>query len=374
MPGGAPDIDTLVIGGGFYGCSLALFQRAAGHKVALVEAQDVLLGRASKANQARIHTGFHYPRSALTAVKSMVLHQRFAQDFPDAVVDDFQMLYAVPRRNTKVSAARFYRLFTDLGAPIEVAAPSQRLLFAPELIDAVFACREWAFDYRVLRRRMTERLDEAGVALHLATEAIGLEERSDRVVVHLSNGRELSASHVFNVTYSQSNRLLKGAGLPPAPLKHELAEIALVEVPPALKAVGVTVMDGPFFSCMPYPAAGLHSLTHVRYTPAFSWTDEQTQLSAYAVADGLPKTSRHRYMLLDARRYMPVLGDARWVRSMFETKTVLIKNERDDGRPILFQRQPPTSRVISIMGGKIDNIYDLLEVLQASNLMAIGAS
>lgn len=365
---GSPDFDTLVIGGGFYGCSLALFQRAAGHKVALVEARDVLLDRASRANQARIHTGFHYPRSALTAVKSMVLHQRFAQEFPGAVIDDFQMLYAVPRRNTKVSATRFHRLFSDLGAPIEVASQHQRALFAGELIEGVFACREWAFDYRVLRRQMTDSIDRSGVRLHLGTEAISLEEHPDRVVVHLSSGQSLSARHVFNVTYSQTNRLLAKGGFPSAPLKHELAEIALVEVPPVLEGVGVTVMDGLFFSCMPYPAESLHSLTHVRYTPAFSWTDEQTAHSAYTVAAGLPKNSRHRHMLLDAQRYLPALGKARWVKSMFETKTVLMKNERDDGRPILFQRQPADSRLISIMGGKIDNIYDLFEVLQASGL------
>jgi len=47
-------------------------------------------------------------------------------------------------------------------------------------------------------------------------------------------------------------------------------------------------------------------------------------------------------------------------------KTVLAKNERDDGRPILFQRQPEDSSVISIMGGKIDNIYDLFDILRQS--------
>ena len=85
-------VDYLVIGGGFYGCSLALFLRSVSDRVMLVEAGERLLDRASRVNQARVHTGFHYPRSMLTAVKSLVLHNRFASDFPDAIVDDVVLI------------------------------------------------------------------------------------------------------------------------------------------------------------------------------------------------------------------------------------------------------------------------------------------
>jgi hypothetical protein len=45
-------------------------------------------------------------------------------------------------------------------------------------------------------------------------------------------------------------------------------------------------------------------------------------------------------------------------------KTILLKNEADDGRPILYHRKPETSRVVSVLGGKIDNIYDLFEAVK----------
>ena len=75
-------VDYLIVGGGFYGCCLALYLRSISNRVLLVEAGDTLLDRASRVNQARVHTGFHYPRSALTAVKSMLLHRRFMADSP----------------------------------------------------------------------------------------------------------------------------------------------------------------------------------------------------------------------------------------------------------------------------------------------------
>lgn len=355
--------DHIIIGGGFYGCCLALFLRSISRKVLLIEAEDRLLSRASRVNQARVHTGFHYPRSALTAVKSLILHDRFAKDFPEAICGDFQMLYAIAARRSKVSAKRFYRIFRDLGAPIQPASASQAALFDGDLIEAAFACREVAFDYSVLQRLMLDRLQAAGVEMRLGARVLGVADRPDTVVVQLADGAEIPARYAFNVTYAQINDVLKSAGLPPAQLKYELAELALIEPPEELRPFGITVMDGPFFSCMPYPAAGLHSLTHVRYTPQDSWTGDGGT-PPYARLDQSEQATQVMHMLLDGKRYVPALGRASYRSSLFEVKAVLLKNERDDGRPILFQRRPRESRVISILGAKIDNIYDLFDLVR----------
>lgn len=361
---GSEAVDYVVIGGGFYGCCLALLLRSISESVVLIEAGSQLMERASRVNQARVHTGFHYPRSALTAVKSMVLRQRFAADFPDAVVSNFQMLYAIAARRSKVSAKRFYRSFVDMGAPITLATPSQAALFRPDAVEGVFACEEFAFDFSVLRQHFVQRFAELDFDVRLNSEVCEIVDRDAEVAVRLADGSEVRAKRAFNVTYSQINHLLRSGSLPEADLKHELAEVALVKVPPSLEGIGITVMDGPFFSCMPYPSAGRHSLTHVRYTPHASWTDQGTDRSPYEIRKAITPESQSRHMVLDASRFVPAIADVEWDRSLFDVKTLLIKNERDDGRPILFRRQPETSRVISIMGGKIDNIYDLFDLVR----------
>lgn len=361
------DVDYLIVGGGFYGCCLALYLRSISDRVLVVEAEDRLLTRASRVNQARIHTGFHYPRSALTAVKSMVLHNRFMADFPEAVVDDFQMLYAIAQHRSKVSAKRFYRMFRDINAPIQPAPASQSALFNPNHVEAAFACTEASFDYSVLAYLLGERLAREGVELRLSTRVDSLSDRPNGTVAGLSDGTEVTARYTFNITYAQINNLLEKAELPKARLKYELAELALVTPPPELDRIGITLMDGPFFSCMPYPAENLYSLTHVRYTPHDSWTDESDYASPYAhLAHAKPKT-RFAHMIRDGRRYLPCLVDARYERSIYDVKTVLLKNEQDDGRPILYQKKPEDSRVVSILGGKIDNIYDLFDLVRTTS-------
>lgn len=359
--------DYLVVGGGFYGCCLALFLRSISERVTLVEAGPRLMERASRVNQARVHTGFHYPRNVLTAVKSLALHRRFAADFPDAVISDFQMLYAIARHRSRVGAKRFFRMFLEMGAPIAPASASQSALFDPDMVEAVFACTEYAFDFSVLRDQLSRRLELTGVDLRLGIEVTGLEEEpSGELIATLSTGEPIRARFGFNVTYAQTNQLLRTAGLPEASLKHELTEIALVRPPSDLKGYGITVMDGPFFSTMPYPAEDLYSLTHVRYTPHRSWTDQTCPESAYEILRSSKPESRFQYMSQDARRFVPILAGMEWVHSLYEVKTLLQKNEFDDGRPILYQRRPSDSRLVSVMGGKIDNIYDLFDLVKTT--------
>ena len=70
-------------------------------------------------------------------------------------------------------------------------------------------------------------------------------------------------------------------------------------------------------------------------------------------------------MLRDAQRYVPALQAATCAGSLFETKTVLVRNEVDDGRPILCRRDYGLKNFSVIMGAKIDNIYDILKALDA---------
>jgi glycine/D-amino acid oxidase-like deaminating enzyme len=176
-----------------------------------------------------------------------------------------------------------------------------------------------------------------------------------------------SADWVVACTYSGLNDLLADSGLLPVPLVHELTEIALIEVPPALQGLGITVMDGPFWSAMPFPAEAVHSLSHVRYTPHARWTDGGVDGHAVRGDDVLRRLpgSRAAHMQRDAARYLPELAAARYLRSLWEVKTILPRSDMDDSRPILARPVDGAPGLVTVLGAKIDNVYDVEEALAA---------
>ena len=363
--------DAIVIGGGFYGSAIAIYlktQRGFSN-VLLVEREHNLLLRASYNNQARVHNGYHYPRSFTTAFRSRVNLPRFVHDYPQAIKRDFTKLYAIARRNSKVTAKQFERFCREVGVKIKPAPDSMRNLFESRLIEDVFLVEEYAFDADILAEGARQELDHCGVEVHLNTCVSGIQKIRNGLSVSFKGSEQeaLNSRYVFNCSYSGLNQIVGDFPGTSAKLKHEIAEMALMQVPPVLAGVGVTVMDGPFFSMMPFPARGLHILSHVRYTPHCHWAD-QPNLNPYQKLDSYNYDTRVDRMVRDVARYMPAIQDAKYVDSLFEVKTILVKNEADDGRPILFEKHFQLPGCYSILGGKIDNIYDILEKLDAEQL------
>ncbi len=372
----AEPFDTVVVGGGFFGATLATHVARGGARTLLLEAGPHLLGRASAINQARVHAGYHYPRSYLTGLRSRVNAPHFIEQYRECIYDAFTHYYAIGRVYSNVSAAQFRRFCERIDAPVAAAPPEVRRLFNPVFIEDVVEVPEFTFDADRLRERVARELGEAGVEVRLGAEALRVSRAgADGIEVQLRSGDAESSvigRRVFNCTYSRLNRLHAASGLPIVPLKHELTEMALVTPPPELAHAGVTVMCGPFFSMLPFPPRGLHTLSHVRYTPHCSWSDApgavgldgDEQLRRY------PRISHFPHMVRDAARYLPLMRDCRAVESLWEVKTVLPRSEVDDSRPILFSRNHGLAGFHCVIGSKVDNAFDMLQyVVDAPEVM-----
>lgn len=361
------NVDALIIGGGVYGCALAerLKVKHGLKNVLVVERSGDLLTRASYVNQARVHNGYHYPRDFVTAYRSRVNQPQFLADFPEAVVTNFPKAYAIARHGSKVTAKQFQGFCKKIGASLKPAPASITRLFSNQTTEQAFIAIEPVFNAAVLRNVLAKKLAAAGVPVLLSAEVKTVSPGAGGSLVTGTGLPEegITARLVLNCTYSGLGAIA-GMRLPVGSLKHEITEMALIRPPEEMGGLGITVMDGPFFSCMPFPDRGLYTLSHVRFTPHNSWMEAGGE-NPYQTLDRNTKQSRADRMLRDAARFVPVLGNAEIVDSLFEVKTVLCRNEDNDGRPILFYPHPELPGAYSILGGKIDNIYDAFERLDS---------
>lgn len=364
------NVNAVVIGGGFFGVNVALYlaNRMRGG-VVLVEAEDELLTRASLINQARVHGGYHYPRSLVTGYASRKSLPRFCRDWAQSVSRPKKMVYAIARRDSKTSAKQFVNYCRAIGTELYVPDASVRQMFDRTAVEDVFEVEEPVFDATKLRAWAQVALEQAKVDVRLRTRVTGVRNQGHGAVVSMEQTGELLEAKcpvVFNCTYSGLNHVGGADARTTSQLKHELAELALVEMPAALKNAGVTVMDGPFFSTLPYPSRNLHSFTHVRYTPHRTLTDD---VDPAAECRRWDKRTKVDLMLRDSVSFMPGLADARYVESLYEIKTVLVRNESNDGRPILFEQSTTLPSLFSILGGKLDNIFDVFAQLDSAKLL-----
>lgn len=358
---------AVVIGAGFYGLLIGELMCELGFEVTVLESSSRLGAGASLANQARVHGGYHYPRSFLTASRSRQSMGRFMNEFRSSIEPNFEMQYAIAREFSKVSATQFETFCDRAGAPLKRFQNAEHgLSWSKRHVESVYRAEEPAFNGESLLETARARFESSGGSLRLGCHVSSVEESDQGFTVNLET-EKLQASLVFDVTYASLGTLFTPASEIQSILKIEMAEIALFEAPEVLKDKGVTVMDGPFFSFMPFPAEGLHSLTHVMYTPRETWIGSSPNAP-------LNPESAWQLMVADAARFLPEIKDARYVKSIFVRKAVLTKSESNDSRPIFIHKSGKSSCYYSVLGAKIDNVYDALDALRSdSQVKALAA-
>ena len=360
---------TIIIGGGFYGLSIALYlYESLGVKdITIIEKEPATMTRASYVNQARVHNGYHYPRSVLTGYRSAVNFPRFVEQYEKAIVSDFEKYYGIANHLSKVNARQFRRFCEKIGSEVSTASDDVKSMFNPGLVEDVFRVKEYAFNAHILRDELLGQIKQYP-AIKLKTGECVQKIASEGSNISVVTDKDVYRSNfVLNCTYANINNLHRASGLPLVGLKQEITEMCLVRLPENMKDFSITMMDGPFFSIMPFPSKGLSTLSHVRYTPHESWLDDENtpedRKDSHRYLASLPFHSNYRQMYNDVIRFIPALKDMEYAESIVEVKTVLVKSEDDDSRPILFKENHGINNYVCIMGGKLDNIYDVFEEL-----------
>ncbi|EJL6368399.1 NAD(P)/FAD-dependent oxidoreductase, partial [Vibrio cholerae] len=163
-----------IIGGGFFGLYLAEFFSKLGKSVVVLEKESDAMQRASYVNQARVHNGYHYPRSILTALRSRISFPRFVDEFSSCIKSDFDKYYMISTKLGKVSPNQFVKFCERIGATCDPAPNHIRKLTNPQMIDAIYRTKEYAFDSSTLKEIMLDRLDKPNLDLFFESRVVNI--------------------------------------------------------------------------------------------------------------------------------------------------------------------------------------------------------
>lgn len=368
--------DKIIIGAGLYGLYSALFCGKKNEKVLVLECDSTPFRRATYINQARVHQGYHYPRSISTAMKSAGYFERFNQDYDFCINRKFDKVYATSRQYSWSDGEQFKHFCKAANIPCEELNPER--FFKKNMCDGAFLTREYTYDAMILKNYFLERLKPlSNVKINYGITIRNIEKLKNVYVIHTDGGKEYRTNFLLNAAYAGTNQILDMVGYEKFEIKYELCEIILCNVNAALKQYGFTIMDGPFFSIMPFGKTDLHSLTSVTFTPHTTSYDGLPTFMCQENSDGYcssirlgncndcsakPETA-FPYMANLARKYLKDEYKFSYKNSLFSMKPILISSEIDDSRPTVVRTYSRNPTFISVLSGKINTVYDLDEVL-----------
>ena len=368
--------DKIIIGAGLYGLYSALHCGKKEQKILVLECDPTAFRRATYINQARVHQGYHYPRSVSTAMKSAGYFERFNRDFDFCINREFKKIYATSAQYSWSNGEQFKKFCSAADIPCEELNPDT--FFKNGMCDGVFMTREYTYDAMILKDWYLQKISELkNVQIQYGVKILKIEKSVDLYRVILSDGTEFETPYLLNATYASTNQILNLLGYENFGIKYELCEIILCDVNKKLSEYGFTVMDGPFFSIMPFGKTGLHSLTSVTFTPHTTSFDATPTFECQEKSCGFcsplhlgncndcpaKPESAFPYMSNLARKYLRDEYEFSYKSSLFSMKPILKSSEIDDSRPTVIRVLSKKPTFVSVLSGKINTVYDLDEVL-----------
>jgi hypothetical protein len=340
-----------------------------GHHVILFEQDNHLFSRASGVNQARLHTGLHYPRSLLTASESLAYYREFRNRFSDAILD-FDSIYAISRFNSKTTGEEFERFISRLELPVSSLKVDH--YFNPVMVESAFKVEEPTFDASIVRNSLMDELAKyPNFKFFLGHKVTHITKIDLHYVIATSTGAEFEVEGVVLANYAGLASLMnKSFDVPVLPFNYELTELLIGSSNSMAENLGITVMDGPFWSVMPFGKTGRLSLSSVGLTPRYTSSlganfpcqrmredCRPDQLKDCNTCYAAPK-EQNEHLIQQVKPFMKNGFDFE-IEKVIRTVKVTLKNTTvDDARPTLVKKLPGEN-VWYILSGKVSTIFDL---------------
>lgn len=369
----------IILGAGLYGLYSANYLRqkcSKNEKIIVLECDPTPFRRATYINQARVHMGYHYPRSFSTAIKSAHYFNRFMEDYAFCVLTKFDQVYATSSSFSWTDAKQFRKFCHDAQIRCDDVNPSK--YFNDGMCDGAFLTEEYTYDAQILKEYLLKEISKSdNVEIIYNVKINRIEQKEDFFEINTQSGDTYKTDFLLNATYASTNQITQMLGFEPFKIKYELCEIILCTVNDKLKNVGITVMDGPFFSIMPFGKTPYHSLTSVTFTPHITSYDTvptfecQEHSKEFCSPEHLGNCndcpakpqSAWPYMSNLAKKYLKEEYGFEYSHSLFSMKPILKASEIDDSRPTVIKMHSSSPTFVSVLSGKINTVYDLDEVL-----------
>ena len=346
-------INVAVVGCGIFGAEIALKASSLGLSVKVFETNaDILLG-ASMNNQNRLHLGFHYPRDIETGIQSIRGFDLFKNKYKECIQSNFLNSYFISDNNSLTDYDEYLIFCKKLGVPFK-QIDSEDLPIKLEGVRNGISCNEVVYDCEILREIVKEKIKKNNIDVSLNSKVKEVSKNIDCFTLITDSGEEADADVGINATYGAGNYLTEQLGITVPERLYEYTAVPIIELD--IDKIGITIMDGPFLTILPFGKSNKFLLYHVNLSVIDSeintrlnpeWLSKST-----SPLSKLDKKEVFNKMIDQCKNFIPLLNKSKLIDFLEGPRMVLPRKDKSDERPSIIT---DTNNYIEVFSGKIDH-------------------
>jgi hypothetical protein len=346
--------NVAIVGCGIFGAMTAIRLAESGLKVTIYDANKMGLQGASLNNQNRLHLGFHYPRDDETAAQCIKGFADFKNEFPECILDNFENAYFIASKGSLTSPEEYLKFCERLKLNFKIIDPKK---FDPVVknVDLGILCDEVVYDSKILEKIVSKKFKTLGIVPKFNSKITNISKINASYSLEVNGKKNEIFDAVINCTYANLNQLNSQVGGKVKQLQYEYTMVPIVDLsrPP----VGITVMDGPFMTVLPFGKSGDFLLYHVSHTVIErsistempeAWKCSETSPASHKDTQDIFRNILHSF-----EEFVPSVNSAQLKGFLQTTRVVLPNKEKTDARPSIINEID--EGFLSVFTAKIDH-------------------
>tara|TARA_B110000483_G_scaffold202416_1_gene244050 strand:+ start:437 stop:1543 length:1107 start_codon:yes stop_codon:yes gene_type:complete len=346
--------NVAVVGCGIFGAMTAIRLAESGLKVTIYDSSQMALQGASLNNQNRLHLGFHYPRDDETAAQCIKGFEAFKSEFPECILDNFENAYFIASKGSLTSPEEYLKFCERLKLNFKIIDPKK---FDPlvQNVDLGIVCDEVVYDSKILETIISKKFKTLDIIPKFNSEITNISKMNAAYSLEVNGNNNEVFDAVINCTYANLNQLNSQVGSKVKELQYEYTMVPIVDWsrPP----VGITVMDGPFMTVLPFGKSGDFLLYHVNHTVIDrsictemprEWKHSETSPARHENKQAIFRNILHSF-----EEFVPSVINSHLKGFLQTTRVVLPNKEKTDARPSIINEID--KGFLSVFTAKIDH-------------------
>lgn len=330
-------MNIAVVGGGIFGCMIAADLARTGFKVTLFEARTDILDGACARNQARLHYGYHYPRSDATARSAKKAATIFEARYHQVIKRARHWYVLAP--GSKVQPCEYKAFLDRHELPYEEVSTTEDSLPKPMQVhtaNMIIRAQEGFIDVELLRRLLRSKFRMHNVTLKTQTT----------IYDDMVPGFDYTVWATYGVPWHE-------------PLRYEVCETAILELG-RYNNDSFVIIDGEYGGLDPW-RRGLYMMYDVKHSVHHVseglCPDVPPEYQALLDRTGIIRSplSRFDQMVDSLSRFLWGLRmdgqhTSIYHGSMWSLRAVLPNVDDTDARPTIVRRE---GHVLRVLPGKM---------------------
>lgn len=346
--------NVAIVGCGIFGAMTAIRLAESGIEVTIFDSNARPLQGASLNNQNRLHLGFHYPRDDETASQCIKGFDEFRSEFPDCILANFDNAYFIASEGSLTSPDEYLRFCKKHQLDFKEIDPS---LFNPIVknVDLGITTNEVVYDSIILEKLIYKKFQALKIEPKFHSEVTNISKKGENFSLEINKKNYIDFGAVVNCTYANLNQLKFQIGQETSNLQYEYTIVPVVDWlrPP----VGITIMDGPFMTVLPFGKSKKFLLYHVNHTVIEREICEQMP-SEWKTAETSPtknidKKKIFKDILESFAKFVPAVQESKLSGFLQTTRVVQANKEKTDARPSIIEKID--DGFLSVFTAKIDH-------------------